>query len=180
MEFLMEKMRNPQASRHKFDQPMRCPLTHRERVELEYAAHFIPFLKILEKSIGREKVIESLQELAYHETKAIAESDVKARGKNDLSFFKEIYSPTDPENQGLFDILTLELGESTEEVFEVRVTECLLAEVFRKAGAADYGYVAVCADVLYTRFVNPQIGLDLKGTIMQGDSCCMHRFYVKT
>jgi hypothetical protein len=59
------------------------------------------------------------------------------------------------------------------------VTECLLAEVFRKAGAADYGYVAVCADVLYTRFVNPQIGLDLEGTIMQGDSCCMHRFYVK-
>jgi hypothetical protein len=56
----MEKIYSPQATQHKFDQPMKCPLTHRERIELEYAAHFIPFLKILERMSGREKVIESL------------------------------------------------------------------------------------------------------------------------
>jgi hypothetical protein len=167
------------SSHHKFDQPMKCPLTHRQRIELEYVAHFIPYLKILEKMIGRDKVIESLQELAYQQTKEEAEKLVKAIGKNDLSFFKEIYDPANPENQDILDILTWEVGKSTEEVFEVRVTECLLAEVFLKAGVGDYGYAAVCSDVLFTKMVNPQIVLDLEGTMMQGKSCCMHRFYIK-
>jgi L-2-amino-thiazoline-4-carboxylic acid hydrolase len=164
---------------HKFDQPLQCPLTRRQRVELEYASHFIPYLKILEKIIGRDKVIESLQELAYQETKRVAEELVKGKGKNDLSLFKEIYDPENPENQDLLDILTWEVGISTDEIFEVKVTECLLADVFLKAGVGDYGYAAVCSDVLFTKLVNPQILLNLEGTMMQGKSCCMHCFYVE-
>ena len=175
----MTKKQISKPIHHKFDQPIKCPLTYRQRVEFEYASHFIPYLKILEKMIGRDKVIESLQELAYQETKGIAEEIVKAKGKNDLSFFKEIYDPANPENQDLLDILTWEVGRSTEDVFEVNVTECLLAEVFLKAGVGDYGYAAVCSDVLFTKLVNPQIVLDLEGTMMQGKPCCMHRFYVK-
>ena len=164
---------------HKFDQPIKCPLTRRQMIELEYASHFIPYLKILERMVGRDKVIESLQELAYQETKGFAEKIVREKGKNDLSFFKEIYDPANSENQELLDILTWEVGKSTEEIFEVKVTECLIAEVFLKAGVGDYGYAAVCSDVLFTKLVNPQIGLDLEGTMMQGSSCCMHRYYVE-
>ncbi len=175
----MTKKQISKVIQHKFDQPIPCPLTHRQRVELEYASHFIPYLKILEKIIGRDKVIESLQELAYQETKGVAEELVKGKGKNDLSLFKEIYDPANPENQDLLDILTWEVGKSAEEIFEVKVTECLLAEVFLKAGVGDFGYAAVCSDVLFTKLVNPQIILDLEGTLMQGKSSCMHRFYVE-
>jgi hypothetical protein len=175
----MTKKQISKMIQHKFDQPIRDPLTHRQRSELEYATHFIPYLKILEKMIGRDKVIESLQELAYQETKGIAEELVKAEGRNDLSLFKEIYDPANPENQDLFDILTWEVVKSTDEIFEVKVTECLLAEVFLKAGVGDYGYASVCSDVLFTKLVNPQIVLDLEGTMMQGKSCCLHRFYVR-
>jgi hypothetical protein len=129
--------------------------------------------------IGRDKLIESLQELAYQETKGIAEELVKAEGRNDLTLFKEIYDPANPENQDLFDILTWEVGKSTDEIFEANVTECLLAEVFLKAGVGDNGYASVCPDVLFTKLVNPQIVLDLEGTMMQGKSCCLHRFYVR-
>jgi hypothetical protein len=172
----MEKIQNPQTVRHKFDQPMKSPPTYRELYELRFATHFIPYLRILEKAIGHEQVIKSLQELAFYGAKEFAENMVKAAGKNDLSIFKEIYNPTDP---NLCDILTMEVVESTEETYEFRVTECLLAEAFRKAGAADYGYAAVCSDILITRLVNPQIGLDLEGTIMEGKPCCMYRYYVK-
>jgi L-2-amino-thiazoline-4-carboxylic acid hydrolase len=175
----MTKKQISKMIQHKFDQPIRDSLTHRQRIELEYATHFIPYLKILEKMIGRDKVIESLQELAYQETKEIAEELVKAEGRNDLSLFKEIYDPANPENQDLFDILTWEVGKSTDEIFEVKVTECLLAEVFLKAGVSDYGYASVCSDVLFTKLVNPQIVLDLEGTMMQGKSCCLHHFYVR-
>ena len=172
----MEKTQNPQAMLHKFDRPMERPLTFRERYDIEFASHFIPYLKLLEKAIGHEQVIKSLQELAYLEAKEIAEHMVRAIGKNDLSFFKEIYSPSDPD---LKDILTMEVVEDTEETYVVNVTECLWAEVFRKSGAADFGYAAVCSDVIFTHLVNPQIGLDLEGTIMQGKPCCMHRYFVK-
>jgi hypothetical protein len=118
-----------------------------------------------------------LQELAFHEAREIAKDMVKALGKNDLSFFKEIYHPNDPD---LRDILTMEVVEDTEETYAVKVTEYLWAEVFRKAGAADFGYAAVCSDVLFTNLVNPQISLDMEGTLMQGKSCCMHRYYIKS
>jgi hypothetical protein len=129
--------------------------------------------------IGRNKVIESLQELAYQETKGFAEELVKTKGKNDLSLFKEIYNPVNPENQDLLYIRTWEVGKSAEEIFEVKVIECLLAEVFLKAGVGDYGYAAVCSDVLLTKLVNPQIILDLEGILMQEKSSCLHRFYVE-
>ena len=172
----MEKTQNSEAVQPKFDQPLKGLLTYRERTELEYAAHFIPYLKFLEQTLGREQVIQSLQELAFQGVKAYAEEVVKSAGKNDLSVIKEIYSPT---NAGLCEVLTMEVVESTEETYVVNVTECLLAEVFRKAGAADYGYAYVCCDVLFTRLINPQIGLDLDGTIMEGKPCCLHCWHVK-
>lgn len=162
--------------KHKFDQPLKHPLTYRERVELEYTSHLIPYLMSLEKAIGHERVIQSLQEYTFHGVKEFAEQIVKAAGKNDLSIFKEIYSP---ENPDLSDTLTMNVISSTEEAYEVNVTECLLAEVFRKAGAADYGYVLVCCDVLLTQLVNSRIGLDLEGTLMEGFPSCWHRWYVK-
>ena len=172
----MEKIQNSPATPHKFDQPMKSPLTCRERVELEYTSQFIPYLKTLEKKIGHEQVIKSLQEYAFQGVNEFAEHIVEVAGKNDLSVIKEIYSPANP---NLRDTLTMEVIESTEETYIVNVTECLLAEIFRKAGAADYGYASVCCDILFTRLVNPEIGLDLEGTIMEGEPSCMHRWYIK-
>ena len=164
------------ATPPEFDQPLKHLLTYRERTELQYASHFIPYLKFLEQSIGRELVIQSLQEFAYQGVKAFAEEIVKAAGKNDLSVIKEIFSPANP---NLRDTLTMEVLESTEDTYVVNVTECLLAEVFRQAGAADYGYAYLCCDVVLTRLVNPQIELNLDGTIMEEKPCCLHRWFVK-
>ena len=172
----MEKTQQPQTSQHKFEQPLKHPLTYRESKELEYASHFIPYLKFLEKSIGHEQVIKTLREIAFIGVKEYAEEIVKAAGKNDLSIIKEIYSPKNP---GLCDSLTMEVLESTDDSYVVNVTECLLAEVFRKAEAADYGCAYLCCDVLLTRLINPLIGLELEGTIMEGKPCCLHHWYVK-
>ena len=158
----MIKRQKLPPTQHRYDQPLKHPLTYRECSELEYAAHFIPYLKFLEQTIGREQVIQTLQEIAFQGVKAYAEQVVTAAGKNDLSVIKQIYSPTNP---GLAQVLTMQVLESNDDTYVVNVTECLLAEVFRKAGAADYGYAYLCCDVLFTQLVNLQIGLDLDGTI---------------
>lgn len=173
----MEKVQDPQAAPHKFDKPMGRPLTYRERFELEYASHFIPYLKLLEKEIGHERVIQSLQKLALHEAREYAEHVVKTKGKNDLSVFKEDYGPATP---GMSDILSIEVTENTDEAYEIKITECLWAEIFRKAGIADFGHAAVCyGDVPFARFINPQIDLNLDGTIMEGKPFCKLRYFIK-
>ena len=81
---------------HRFDQPMQCARTRREHIELEYAAQFIPFLKHLEQTLGRDQVIASLSEFAFHNVKQFADEIVKTKAKNDLSVFKEISAPRIP------------------------------------------------------------------------------------
>lgn len=173
----MSENQLPISDKHKFDKPMSRPHTYRERFHLEYASHLIPYLKILEAEIGREKVIKTLRKMAAQEAEEYARYVVQAKGKNDLSVFKEDYSPTTP---GICEILTIDVLEDTEGVYAIKITECIWAETFRKAGAAEYGVAAVCSgDIPYARCVNPQIDLDLQGTIMEGKPYCMLRYYVK-
>jgi hypothetical protein len=56
---------DPQAALHKFDQPVKPPLIHRQAVELEYASQFIPFLKYLENETGIDRVLNAPQEIAF-------------------------------------------------------------------------------------------------------------------
>ena len=172
----MENELMNQTPAHRFDQPIQCPLTCRERIELEYTSHFIPYLKFLEKKIGKDAVIESLLEFSSQRVKEYAKEVVQSKGKNDLSVFKEIFSSANPQ---LMEVLTAEVIEDQKDTLIIKVTECLLAEVFRKDSAADFGTAALCRDVLFTKLVNPQIELTLDGTLMEGKSCCLYRWYVK-
>ncbi len=166
-----------EAPEHKFDQPMPRPLTYRERFELAYASHFIPFLNILEEQIGREDVIESLKQLALQEAEEYARYVVREMG-NDISVFKRLYHPSVPQANS---IMTIEVTEDSESAYGIKISECLWAEVFQAAGAADLGYYAVCyGDVPFAGFVNPDIDLELSRTIMEGNSCCNLRYYYKS
>jgi hypothetical protein len=70
--------------------------------------------------------------------------------------------------------------EDTPTVWSIKIIECLWAKVFQEAGAAQYGYAAVCAgDVPYARAVNPQIDLELTATLMEGAPACLLRYYLK-
>jgi len=163
---------DPQASpKHKFDLRMSRPLTYRQEMTLEYASHFIPFLRILETEIGHDKVVAILKKFCVREAEDSAKATVRARGKNDLTIFKEDYNPRTPQ-------LTTEVLENTTQVWAIKITECLWAKVWIDAGAADLGVAAVCAgDSPFASFVNPEIRMDLEGTIMQGKPYCMLRYH---
>lgn len=172
----MDAPENPANSIHRFDLPVEPPLTYRDRTRLRYAAQYIPFLQFLADKLGRQEVIELLGEFAFPGLKQFAEELVQEHGSNDLSVFKKLF---DPSNPNLVDSLTIEVDQSTDDVLEVRVTECLLAQVFREAGAADFGSAAMCCDVLLTQLVNPDIELQLDETLMKGDPCCKYRWVVR-
>jgi hypothetical protein len=165
-------------SLHKFDRQMNQPLTHRQRFALEYASHFIPFLILLEQDIGHDAVIKYLHKLALQEAEEYAAYVVESKGKNDLTVFKEDYSPTTP---GISEILTIEVLKDTDDVYAIEISECIWAEVFREAGVPEFGHAAVCSgDVPFAECVNPKISLNLEGTIMEGKKSCRLRYHYKT
>ena len=167
----------PSAPGHKFDKPTSKPLTYRQRFQEQYVSHFIPYLKILDRAVGRAKVVETLTALSLQEAEDYAKIVVKQKGKNDISVFKEDYSPSTP---GIRDILTIEVLEDVPTAWAIKITECLWATVFRDADASQFGYAAVCAgDAPFARAVNPKIDLDLRGTLMEGKPACLLRYYVK-
>ena len=74
-------------------------------------------------------------------------------------------------------MLKMEILEDTETAFELKVTECIQATVFRDANAADIGYARVCwGDYAWAEGFNPNIKLVRDKTLMQGHDYCNHRY----
>ena len=74
--------------------------------------------------------------------------------------------------------LTLEITEDTDKVFELRVTECIWAKVFRDAGlGGEVGHAAVCnMDYYWPPAFNEDFKMERAKTLMQGHDCCNHRY----
>ena len=71
----------------------------------------------------------------------------------------------------------MEIVEDTETAFELKVSECLPAAVFRDADAAEIGYASVCwGDYAWAQGFNPKIKLVRDKTLMEGDKYCNHRY----
>jgi hypothetical protein len=62
-----------------------------------------------------------------------------------------------------------------------RFTRCMWAEAFRELKAEDIGFWLLCqADAYLAPSFNPMIGFSRTKTLMMGDDCCNHVYYLKT
>jgi hypothetical protein len=70
-----------------------------------------------------------------------------------------------------------EIVEDSDEVFEMKITECLTEVIFREADALELGYACVChADFGLPEGLDINIKLIRDKTLMQGHNCCNHRY----
>jgi hypothetical protein len=60
-----------------------------------------------------------------------------------------------------------------------RFTKCRWAEIFRELGATDIGKWFCDSDPVYVEAFNPKIKFKRTKTLMDGDECCDHVFYVE-
>jgi hypothetical protein len=60
-----------------------------------------------------------------------------------------------------------------------KFTKCRWAEIFRKLGATDVGKWFCDSDPVYVEAFNPRIKFKRTKTLMDGDDCCDHVFYVE-
>jgi len=59
-----------------------------------------------------------------------------------------------------------------------KFTKCYWAEVFKELGATDIGKWLCDSDPVYCKAFNPKIKFRRTKTLMSGDDCCDHVFYV--
>lgn len=164
-----------QGARHKFDTEYAVKPTYRQRFGIQYGAAFIPFIRVVEKAIGKEKTLALLTTFAEDDIEQTAQAMTKLFGGNDLEAIKKLNSR--PE---LANVWTAEIVQSDDTVHELRVTECLWATTFRQANLADEGHAAIChGDFALVRALNPKLSLIRDKTLMQGHDCCNTKYVLK-
>lgn len=84
------------------------------------------------------------------------------------------------ENKIYKTCLDLETLELTDNVFELKVTNCLWAKTFRDKDSADIGYATIChGDFSSAAAYHPKLKLERTKTLMEGHDCCNFKFIWK-
>jgi len=163
------------AKKHKFFE--NSDFTYKDVYNFAFKNWFIPINKKLAEEVGREKFIEMLKK---------ASSKIGAEGgrrlaeslpKNDFNSFVVDLRSTLEESSFWKHVLSYEIVEESEKLYEVKFTECLWAQTFREADASDIGYAAVCnQDYSYARAYNPKMRMIRPQTLMKGEDLCHFRW----
>jgi hypothetical protein len=158
---------------HKFD-ALIDPVPTWRRLEVVKIARFLEFSQYLAEQMGRDRVIEVLKDFQSQRNAGQARRATQKLGSDDFDAFKRFYDPSIP---ALNRIVTMQIVENTDTVYEWRITECMNTEPYLRANAADFGYAAACfGDHAFAENFNPAIKLTRDMTIMEGRPYCNHRY----
>jgi hypothetical protein len=122
------------------------------------------------KYLGRDNLIQMIK-------RAVDDSNPPAQTANpDFSFGEWLQSG----KSAYVNMMTWDIIEESDTVYEMKVSECLWWNIFKKHNATDIGYASVCyTDFSYSRAVHPGLSLERTKTLMEGHDCCNHRWTFK-
>jgi hypothetical protein len=167
-----EEKDTPRGDVHKFDVEFEQMTTSRRRVE-EQNRYLIKFINALRGEMDEKELIRLLN---IYSAELGRDAGVRhAQRVPDTSFESFVSNFRPPNYQNL---LTLAIVEDTAKAFELKVTECVWASVYRDAGlGGPIGHAAVCnMDNYWPGAFNPAFKMVRDKTLMQGHECCNHRY----
>ena len=157
---------------HKFLQD--SGLTFEQAFQFTYVSTLIPYLRGFGKNMDPDGFLEQVKEVSSDRVRELFSGFASQVPNNDLATFTAPY--VDPNSRNA-QVLTIEIVESTEDVCEYRVTECLWAKTFKDAGASDLGLACIChPDYAAIEAFNPEFEMVRDKTLMEGHDCCNHRY----
>jgi hypothetical protein len=120
------------------------------------------------KYMGRKQLLEMIQ-------RAVDDSNVKTGPDNPDHTFRKYF-------QGGGDyfknMMTWEVIEESDTVYQMKVTECLWTKIFAEKNATDIGYATVCySDFVTPKLYHSKIKFQRTKSLMQGDKYCNHRWF---
>jgi len=157
---------------HKFDKEITQKTTQRRSVQTQNGA-LIRFIKTLQTQMDENELVRLLN--LYSSKLGQDVGTRQAQSSPDTSF-QTFVATFRPPNYA--DSLTHTIVTDTEKVFELRVTECIWATVFREQGlGGKIGHAAVCnMDYYWPQAFNSNFKMERTKTLMQGHDCCNHRY----
>ena len=160
----------PCQEKHKFDEEL-PPLTLRQYFSRQLSTGLEPLMAIREE-IGEEKLIRILEGYSFARGAEQGKEDSEAREVTDFHNYNERF------RSGQMDrIITFTIVEDTAEAFEIKVTECALADPIQEADAGLIGNAWLChEDYGHANGYNPKIKLIRDKTLVKGDAYCNHRY----
>jgi len=157
---------------HRFD--LNTGMTARQIIDQTYSQLWIPILERMAAKLGREDFVRLLKESASEATARMVQSRIQGRPfpiAEMARYYQEMMQAQPFQNMIDFEVL-----EVTDSAMEYEVHECLLAEVFRNAGAEDFGYAVACfPDFAAVQTLNSDLKLERDQNLMQGDPYCHAR-----
>jgi hypothetical protein len=157
---------------HLFDAEYPRKLTYRQHFSNRYR-EAIQLAQALQEEMGEEKTIDFLKRDTSKRLLAYGKSQASQSDDTGLHQYVEQFRAVDQYK----NVLTMEIVEDSENAFEMKVTECIWADVFRDADAGELGNAMVChGDYAWAQGFNPNIKLVRDKTLMQGDAICNHRY----
>jgi len=157
---------------HKFEVEFEQKTTMLQQVGRQNRA-YIEFIKTLQSELDEEELMRLLKIHSASIGRQVGERQAKNSPDTTFQTFTATFRPPNFERS-----LTHEIIEDTEKVFELRVTECVWAKVYRDAGlGGEIGHAAVChMDYSWPPAFNRDFKMERSKTLMQGDDCCNHRY----
>ncbi len=129
--------------------------------------YYIDIMQRFAEYLGREKLIEMIMR-AVDESAERSEPD-----DTEHTFTRYVASG----KSAFENMMTWEIIEESDRVYEIEVTECLWAKTFQERDAADVGYATICySDFSDAEAYHSKLKLERTKTIMQGHGCCNHRW----
>ena len=157
---------------HKFDKAQEVELSVKRQTQMQYS-QLINFIRNVRAEIGDEELIRLLKVHSSAVGRQAGERQAQRSPDTNFQTFVATFRPPRYASS-----LTHEIVEDTEDAFELRVTECVWASVFRDAGLeGEIGHAAVCnMDYAWPTSFNPNIKMVRTHTLMRGQDHCNHRY----
>lgn len=143
-------------------------ITHEELFDFRFK-YLILRLEKFSEYIGRDKVITMLKRTL---------DDINQTKKPNLQAksVKDYINPIlESENHKIRN--DIEVLELTDNVCQLKITNCLWAKTFREMNAGDLGYANTCyGDFSSATAFNPKLKLERTKTLMEGHDCCDFKY----
>ena len=158
--------------KHMFDRDIQMKLTWRRLIEGQNF-QFIQLAKAAQHMCGKDKVLELIKKQSTEFNLERGRKQAQESSDQSLKSYTRMFAnPKDWEG-----LLKMEIVEDSEKAFEMKISECLQAVNYRENDADEIGYANVCwGDYAWAEGFNPKIQLVRDKTLMQGYSCCNHRY----
>ncbi len=157
---------------HKFDQAQDRSLSVKQLTQIQYSELF-SFMNNVRDAVGREELIRLLKIHSEATGRQVGSRQAQNSPDREFQTFVSTFRPP-----RYAQTLTHEIVEDTEDTFELKVTECIWATVFKEAGLdGDIGHAAVCnMDYYWPSAFNPDFKMERDKTLMEGHDFCNHRY----